>query len=166
MKDDNTIITTAPRFIIDHNVGTLVRWLRMMGFDSIFFTGENDSEMVNRAISENRIILTRDTGIAQRRLVKTGLVKLLLLTDENPMRQIETVVQELALKKLMQPFSRCIECNSLLEERNAQEVQNRVPPYVFKTQAYYRECPGCHRIYWRGTHWEAMIKKMALFLPA
>jgi uncharacterized protein with PIN domain len=22
------------------------------------------------------------------------------------------------------------------------------------------ECPACHRIYWRGTHWQAMTQKL------
>jgi large subunit ribosomal protein L34 len=44
----------------------LARWLRMLGFDSVFFNGEDDSQMVRQALSENRILLTRDTGIMKR----------------------------------------------------------------------------------------------------
>jgi uncharacterized protein with PIN domain len=53
-----------------------------------------------------------------------------------------------------------MECNTLLEKRTMDEVQNRVPPYVFKTQEEYMECPACNRIYWKGTHWQAMIEKL------
>jgi uncharacterized protein with PIN domain len=59
------------KFIVDENVGKLARWLRMMGFDSVFFTGEDDAQMVRQALAENRILLTRDTGIIKRRAVSS-----------------------------------------------------------------------------------------------
>lgn len=143
-------------FIVDHNVGKLVRWLRMMGFDSLLFTGANDTDMVNRALAEDRTILTRDRGVAGRRVVNRGLVRVILFRTEEPEKQIKQLIDELGLTDDVRPFTRCIECNSILEDRTLQEVRDRVPPYVAHTQTSYRECPSCHRIYWPGTHWSAM----------
>jgi uncharacterized protein len=153
----------AVAFIVDHNAGKLVKWLRMLGYDTLFFTGEDDSTMVSVALSENRVMLTRDTGIMKRRLVTTGRVKAILLTSDNPRIQIQQVLHTLQTDNFFSSFTRCLECNKLLEERTREEVKERVPPYVYKTQAQYMECPFCRRIYWRGTHWQAMMDRINRF---
>lgn len=147
------------RFIIDHNVGKLVKWLRMMGYDSLFF-GEDDSQMVRQALAEDRILLTRDTGIMKRRVVKNGRLKAILMQSEEPEEQIRQLAAAIDLSSRARPFTICLECNRELIDRKSAEVKDRVPPYVYKTQTQYMECPECHRIYWRGTHWKAMLNKL------
>jgi hypothetical protein len=153
----------APAFIVDQNVGKLARWLRMMGYDAILFAGGEDDIMISAALAEDRIILTRDTRIPKRRLAVTGRLKVFLLECDEPADQLRRVVPGLGLDPAFAPFSRCLEDNGLLIERTREEVAGRVPPYVFKTQLKYRECPGCHRIYWRGTHWRAMTEELNKF---
>jgi uncharacterized protein with PIN domain len=148
------------RFIVDHNVGKLARWLRMMGYDSLFFDGEDDSQMVRQALAEGRMILTRDAGIMKRRVVNNGRLKALLIESEEPERQMQQIITRLDLDINLRPFTLCLECNHPLVERSREEVKDRVPPYVYETQSQYMECPACQRIYWRGTHWEAMTKKL------
>jgi uncharacterized protein with PIN domain len=70
------------------------------------------------------------------------------------------VIDTLHIDFQSRPFTVCLECNNPLEERSREEVKERVPPYVFQTQQQYMECPVCHRIYWRGTHWQAMLRKL------
>ncbi len=154
----------AARFIVDHNVGKLAKWLRMMGYDTLFFNGSDDSAMIAAALAEGRIILTRDTGIIKRRLVTSGKLKAVLLTSDEPALQMKQVIAALKLDIHFRPFSICLECNRILVERSREEAREWVPPYVFKTQNQYMECPACHRIYWRGTHWQAMKRKLARFL--
>jgi uncharacterized protein with PIN domain len=151
-----------PRFIVDHNAGKLTRWLRMMGFDCLFFTGDDDGTMVRLALAEHRVIITRDTGVARRRVATRGQVQVILLHDERPEAQMQQVNATLGLPDLSKPFTRCLECNTPLEPRTPEEVQGRVPPYVYRTQERYMECPGCHRVYWQGTHWEAMAQRVAV----
>jgi uncharacterized protein with PIN domain len=141
-------------------VGKLARWLRMMGFDSLFFTGDDDSQMVRQALAEGRVLLTRDTGIMKRRVVTGGRLKAILLESEVPERQMQQLVSVLDIKNQSHPFTLCLECNRPLIERSKAEVKDRVPPYVYKTQTQYMECPDCRRIYWRGTHWQAMLNKL------
>jgi len=148
------------KFIVDHNVGKLVKWLRMLGYDTEFFTGDDDWQMVVSALREDRIILTRDTGIMKLGVVDSGKVKAVLIINDNPGEQIRQVNESLDLDFNTRLFTRCMECNTLLVKRTMDEVQNRVPPYVFKTQEEYMECPACNRIYWKGTHWQAMIEKL------
>ena len=153
----------AARFIVDHNVGKLAKWLRMMGYDTLFFNGSDDSAMIAAALAEGRVILTRDTGIVKRRLVTSGKLKAALLTSDEPVLQMKQVIAALKLDIHFRPFSICLECNRMLVDRSREQVKKRVPSYVFKTRNQYMECPACHRIYWRGTHWQAMNRKLAKF---
>ena len=153
----------AIRFIVDHNAGKLAKWLRMMGYDTLFFNGSDDSRMIATALAEGRVILTRDTGIVKRRLVTSGELKAVLLISDEPIVQMQQVISALDLDVCFHPFSICLECNHTLVKRKREDVKERVPPYVFKTQNKYMECPTCQRIYWRGTHWWAMKSKLASF---
>ena len=155
---------TGVRFIVDHNVGKLAKWLRMMGYDTLFFSGSDDSGMIATALAEGRVLLTRDTQIAKRRLVTTGRLKAIIIGSDEPELQLEQVIGTLDLEIKFRPFSLCQECNQPLVERSKGQVKERVPPYVFKTQDQYMECPSCHRIYWRGTHWQAMTQKLKRFM--
>jgi uncharacterized protein with PIN domain len=141
-------------------VGKLARWLRMMGFDSLFFNGDDDSLMVRQALAENRVLLTRDTGIMQRRVVADGRLKAILFKTEEPEQQMRQLMSALDFKNQTRPFTICLECNQPLVDRTPADVKDRVPPYVYKTQTQYMECPACRRVYWRGTHWLAMLHKL------
>jgi len=132
----------------------------MMGFDSLFFDGPDDGDMVRQALAEDRVIVTRDTEIMERRVVRNGQLKAVLMESEKPDKQIRQVLDSFDLKSHFQPFTLCLECNELLVEKTREDVENGVPAYVFQTYNQYMECPACHRFYWRGTHWEAMIKKL------
>ncbi|MFC2122390.1 Mut7-C RNAse domain-containing protein [Bacteroidota bacterium] len=50
--------------------------------------------------------------------------------------------------------------NQALIEITREEIKDRVPSYVFQTQDQYMECPQCHRLYWQGTHRQAMTHKL------
>ncbi len=152
------------KFIVDNNVGKLAKWLRIMGYDTLFFDASDDSQLVATALAEDRVILTRDTQIMRRRVVTSGRLKAILIKGDKPEWQMRQVVETLNLDCQFRPFAICLECNLPLEERSKQQVKDLVPPYVFQTQSQYMGCPACHRIYWRGTHWQAMTKKLERFV--
>jgi len=148
------------KFIVDINVGKLAKWLRMMGYDTLLFDGDDDWRMIIIALEEGRVIITKDTQIAKRGVITSGRLKAILITSDKSEQQIQQVVETLNLDYQYRPFTLCLECNQLLVERSKQEVEDRVPPYVFQTQNEYVECPACHRIFWKGTHWKAMTEKL------
>jgi uncharacterized protein with PIN domain len=152
------------KFIVDNNVGRLAKWLRMMGYDALLFTEEDDGKMVKVALAQNRVILTKDTQIMRRRLVTSGRLKAILVEDDDPKVQLQQIVEDLDLDYQFRPFSICLECNQNLVERDKEEVRDLVPPHVFETQSLYMECPSCRRIYWRGTHWRAMSEDLEKFV--
>lgn len=152
--------TMEPKFIVDINAGKLAKWLRIIGYDAQLFTGEDDGKMVKIAATENRIILTKDSQIMKRRLVTSGKLKAILIEGDELKAQLQQIARALNLDYQFRPFSVCLECNQTLIARRKEEVRNLVPPHVLKTQSHYMECPSCHRIFWRGTHWQAMSREL------
>ena len=153
----------APKFIVDCNVGKLTKWLRLMGYDAQFFNGSDDSQLVAVAQAEGRVILSRDTHIMKRRVITSGQLKAVIIQSDDPERQIRQVIDTLHLDYQLRPFTLCLECNQALVERDKGGVEELVPPYVFKTQDQFMQCPNCQRIYWRGTHWQAMTQRLKKF---
>jgi uncharacterized protein with PIN domain len=151
------------RFLVDSNAGKLARWLRIMGYDALFFNNIDDSALVDMAFKEGRVVLTKDTQIIRRRLVTNGQLKVILTQSDDPKEQLRQVVKELKLDCRLKQFTRCLECNQLLVPRSREEVKELVPPYVFRTQDQYMQCPACLRVYWRGTHWQRMKKELEAF---
>src|ERR671924_1426345 len=144
--------SVRPRFLADCNVGRLARWLRAMGYDASYHARIDDSELVREAAAENRVLLTRDRDLMKRRVIQSGVVRAILIRDDEVTSQLRQVFAELGLG-LEQSLTRCIECNSELQPQPAANVADRVPPYVRRTQSRYSECPSCGRVYWAGTHW-------------
>lgn len=151
------------KFIADNNVGKLAKWLRIMGYDTLFFDGDDDT-MIRQALAEDRIVLTKDSQIMKRRVVTKGLLKALLIGEDDPWKQLPQVVKQLKLDYRKNAFTLCLECNVPLVDKKKEEVKDLVPPFVFQTQTQYRQCPLCGRIYWRGTHWQSMSRELEALL--
>jgi len=149
-----------PKFIVDSNVGKLARWLRIMGYDALFFNNIDDDKLIDIALEDERIVLTRDSQIGKRRVVTNGQLKIVLVEDDDPRKQLRHVVKALKLDCCLKQFTRCLECNKILLLRSKEEVKELVPPYVFLTQTQYMQCPSCLRVYWRGTHWQRMKNEL------
>lgn len=148
-----------PRFIVDTNVGKLARWLRVMGYDALFINDMDDEGLITIGLREKRVLLTKDTQIMLRRVVTSGKLKALLIRDDDLKAQLRQVVEAMNLN-LRRQFTVCLECNESLLPRTKEEVRDVVPPYVFQTQCQYLQCPACHRVYWRGTHWQRMKREL------
>jgi uncharacterized protein with PIN domain len=134
-----------------------------MGYDTLFFNGTSDSHLVATALAEGRIILSRDTQIMKRRVITRGKLKAILIRSDEPELQMRQVVSELSLDPQSRAFTLCLECNQALVERDKDSVKELVPPYVYQTQSQFMQCPACQRLYWRGTHWQAMTERLKKF---
>ena len=148
------------RFLADSNVGRLARWLRAYGYDAAYAPHVDDRQLIARALAEGRVLLTRDAGLMQRRVVTHGTVRAVLVASDRVGDQLRQVVAELGLGGDRR-LTRCLECNVELEPRPKAEVSDRLPPYVRLTQNRFSECPLCARVYWPGTHWERMSERLA-----
>jgi uncharacterized protein with PIN domain len=143
------------KFIADVMVGKLARWLRVLGFDVAYSNKYADEEIVQTAEAEGRVILTRDTGLTKRRTT----AQCLLVSSGNYREQIRQVIDQLGLKDF-DVFSRCLECNALLQSVDKEEVFERIPPFVYLTQKRFAMCPLCKRVYWHGTHANNMLNRI------
>ncbi len=132
----------------------------MMGYDTLLFDHGEDYRMIRIALDQARTIITRDTRIMERRVITSGRLRAILVNGDRPEEQMCQVIEHLHLDIDFRPLSLCLECNQPLVERGKEEVADRVPPYIFQTQEQFVECPACHRVYWKGTHWQAMTRKL------
>ncbi len=147
-KDGN-----APRCLADCMLGTLAKRLRFIGIDTLYFNHIEDAALVELAVREKRIILTRDRNLVKR---KAASRHILIETDDLD-EQVEAVLDVLRVEAGKNTFpSRCIDCNYVLLERGKQDVIGKVPPFVFLKHRKFQYCPGCNKYYWRGTHWKNM----------
>ncbi|MBN1921545.1 MAG: Mut7-C RNAse domain-containing protein [Anaerolineae bacterium] len=147
--------TVEPRFIADAMLGKLARWLRLLGYDTLY-SQENDSLIAHRARSEGRIVLTRDRGLALRR----GL-QVILLTAPDLELQIAQVNAKVAIPPLT---PRCSACNGTLSPISLQLARPHIPSYIAATHSDFSQCQQCGKIFWRGTHWDGIRRRIAAAL--
>jgi uncharacterized protein with PIN domain len=146
------------KFICDDNLGKLAKWLRALGYDTLFQLTIEDGEMVSLALKEDRVILSRDTRLSRFKIKD----KYLLIQSENPLEQLKQVIDHFKLKieeDLL--FSRCLICNQSLQKVEKEKIKERLYPYVYQTQENFVYCPVCDKIYWAGTHVERMTKRLS-----
>ena len=155
MLGEETVDTVSDtRFVADVMLGKLARWLRALGLDTLYFRDASDARLLGIALRENRHLLTRDVGLAAR-AGRTAL----LVRAERLDGQLREVIERYRVTARA-PLSRCLECNGELSRRHPGEVRERVPPYTFATQREFRECGGCRRVYWAGTHAEGILTRL------
>ncbi len=152
------------RFLADCNVGRLARWLRVLGYDAEYEPSLPDRGVVARAVAEGRVLLTRDADMMRRRIIVQGGLPAVLLRGDAVQDQLVQVVRELGLDAT-RALTRCLECNLDLEPRSRSTVRDRLPPHVQATQHRFSECPGCRRVYWPGSHWDRMQRRIAALVP-
>lgn len=140
--------SSEPRFVADVMLGRLARWLRFLGFDTVYSPSMTDGALIRIAREEGRIILTRDT-----RLVKIkGLGRFLLISSNEVLDQLHETIRAFELVRF-DHFSRCVACNGalrIIEDKSV--VKDSVPEYVFLHHDVFWECEECGKIYWEGSH--------------
>jgi len=146
------------KFILTKDLGRLARWLRILGFDTVYYTGDKIGELVIKALGEDRFLLTR----AKRRpQALTG--KKLVVTSPVLGEQLEEVILKLNLcLDESKMFTRCTICNGRLQKAGKTSVRKSVPPHVYGVQQIFFKCPDCGKVYWQGSHWgnvKAVIKR-------
>ncbi len=141
------------RFIADIMVGKLAKYLRMAGHDVLYDNTATDDEIIKNALKTGRTVLTRDSLMLTRKEFVKGIVKYLLIKDVNLKKQLEQVQSEFNFT-LELNLIRCVECNSILVKVKKEDVKDKVPLYVYKTQQNFMYCKKCDKYYWRGTHYD------------
>ncbi|MCX7794739.1 MAG: Mut7-C RNAse domain-containing protein [Thermodesulfovibrionales bacterium] len=146
-----------PALIADAMLGRLARWLRILGYDTLYSRDIQDRELIRKARQEQRIILTRDRGFAKKAVLEFTI----LISSQDLKEQIKEAIEKLTEKGFSrpEPFRRCPACNALLEEIAKEGVSGYVPDHIYLRNSEFLSCPICNRIYWRGSH-EVGIRKV------
>ena len=143
---------TQPRFILDGMLGSLARWLRLLGYDTLYFDTQPDDEILDQV--QDRVLLSRDIELITRAHARG-------LSAMNPGEgTLETMLQslkaELGLRFTEDPNrSRCPQCNTQVQPVPKEEVEGDVPEGSFKHHHQFWRCknPACQKVYWQGRHW-------------
>jgi uncharacterized protein with PIN domain len=142
----------ANRFVLDMHLGRLAAYLRMLGFDSLYWNEASDEHLAHVSHDQKRILLTRDRGLLKRNLVIYGYC----IRQKSPRDQLKEILDHFELAGDIQPFKRCMRCNGVLEAVEKAAVLAQLPEGVRGRYERFRICPQCGRVYWRGSHFERM----------
>ena len=145
------------KFLVDRMLGKLAKGLRMLGYDTIYYRGEDAHQLIQLARQEGRVILTRNTKLVPKRSED----RILRVTEDKPLSPIEGAYSKGTISLDEENlFSRCLLCNALLDEIPREEVEGKVPDFIFYQQKEFFQCPQCRRIYWQGSHQENMARRI------
>jgi uncharacterized protein with PIN domain len=145
-----------PRFVCDAMLGRLARWLRVLGYDTLYDAGIEDAELVRRAVEGARFALTRDRRLPEEWRIDGCLV----IEAEEPLAQLREVDEWVGLDWPRELFRRCLECNSPLDPAPSRVVSDRAPEAVRERHDEFWFCPSCERIYWPGSHARRMRRRL------
>lgn len=142
-----------PKFVADVHLGRLTRYLRMLGIDVLYENIFDDDEIIQLSLKERRAILTKDRGILKRNDVTHGY----FIRSGKVEEQVKEVIRRFDLQKEIKEFTRCLECNSELIKIAKEKIVGDLPPKVNQSQEEFFKCPGCGKLYWKGTHHQKML---------
>jgi uncharacterized protein with PIN domain len=143
-------------FAADRTLGKLAKWLRLMGFDTIYETNVS-SNWFYEHLDESRILLTRTEKIRRQYAMR----RLIFIEGNDLFEQLAQVIDEMAITfQDIRPFSRCIECNTQIIDIDKGTVYGMVPDYIYETHDNFSMCRQCQRTFWRGSHTERSMERI------
>jgi uncharacterized protein with PIN domain len=144
----------TPAFVLDSNLGRLARYLRLLGFDCLYKNDYDDATVAGIAAREQRIVLTRDRALLQRKLITRGY----FVREVRPRLQVKEVLARFDLYRLVTPFKRCTRCNGELQLVDKQAIEQRLEPKTRKYFNTFMRCTDCGQIYWQGSHYARSLR--------
>ncbi len=147
-----TEAASSPKFVADHMLGSLARWLRMMGYDTVYDKQLDDPSIAKLARAENRFVLTRDKELGK----EPGA---LLVVEDDLDLQLKAVSTRYGLK-FNDDMIRCSTCNGELQGLNKDEAKGSVPEGAFANNDKFWKCSKCGKVYWKGTHWNGIMERL------
>jgi uncharacterized protein with PIN domain len=144
------------RFVADGHLGGLTRNMRLLGFDVAYDQNADDRQLLDAMVRQNRALLTRDRRLLMHGIVQHGYYP----RSQNPEEQTVEVIRRFNLAELIAPFTRCLRCNATLEEAAKADVIDKLEPLTKIYYHQFRRCPDCKQIYWSGSHFPKLQKRI------
>lgn len=142
------------RFVLDVHLGALAKYLRMLGFDTLYRNDLDDEEIIDISVSQKRIILTRDLPLLKNSRVTHGYY----VREIIPAKQLREIIRHFDLKRQLKPFHRCLECNGNIVKVDKESVEALLQNNTREVFTDFYRCKSCHRVYWKGSHYQKMMK--------
>ncbi len=140
-----------PMFAVDQMLGSLAKWLRMLGYDTVYDKTMDDKQIAAAAKADNRFVLTRDKELSK----EPGAM---LIETEDLEAQLTAVREKFGLK-FSEDTIRCTQCNGELVSLPKEEAKDSVPEGAFASNDKFWKCGGCGKVYWRGSHWLGIMER-------
>jgi uncharacterized protein len=144
------------RFVCDAHLGKLARGLRLLGFDTAYGNNTDDAALVARAVSDQRVLLTRDRRLLRHRVLTHGY----WVRATRPQEQVVEVLHRFQLECHAVPFSRCLACNGHIRSVPRAEVIGQLAPRTAQGYDAFFRCDTCGKVYWRGSHYRRMLARL------
>ena len=149
----------VPWFACDSSLGGLARWLRAAGYESEWLEDGGADELLRRAQSGGAVLLTTDSRLMERSVIRDGSLQAQWIpSDLSRTAQLRMLMRDLSLK-VRDP--RCMTCGGELRAVAKEEVAERIPPRTARWKDDYFVCSGCDGLFWQGTHWERIARRLA-----
>jgi uncharacterized protein with PIN domain len=147
------------RFLCDVGLGGLARWLRAAGYEALWNPHlEDDNHLLREARRTATTLLTTDSLLMERRVLRSGTIPALWVPPTlTMMEQLAVVLQELRLP-LREP--RCMNCGGELQKTDKESARIRIPPKTYRWLDEYFVCGSCGKLFWRGTHWNKIRQRL------
>jgi len=141
-----------PIFFVDAMLGNIARKLRLLGYDSQYFSDIDDEKLIDSARKEKRIIISKDEELIKR-AQKLGIGSI-HITKKEEIDQFFEIITSVNLKRIQinGNTARCPKCNSLTESVDKEIIKEKIPQGVLKSNDKFRRCKCCKQVYWEGTH--------------
>jgi len=147
------------KFIVDRMHGDLARWLRILGYDTLYSPNLSDYRIILIARRTGRIIATRDRGLvawARRKGLKAYII-----SGVEPEEKLGELAQYTHICIEFDPGrTRCPLCNNKLVKITKDEVRGIVPPKVYEEHDEFWYCSRCGKAYWIGSHWRDIFSRL------
>lgn len=146
------------RLVADVMLAKLARWLRLSGNAISDVKSSDDKEIIRYVKRRKAVLLTKDEGLAARS--KKNNFKVLLVEGNSIGEQLAFVAKKLKLRIKAEPAMICPVCNLKLYRTEKSKVRKKLPK---KSSVLYNEfyiCKKCGRVYWKGTHWQDIKKRL------
>jgi uncharacterized protein len=150
-----------PRFVVDSNLGKLARWLRLLGFDTLYSNNFSDAGIARLSAARHRILLTRDRFLLRQKIITHAH----WVRAQNPDAQVVEVIRRFDLGRQISPFRRCLECNGVIEKVAKSTVIDQLKPLTRRYYDIFYRCSSCHKVYWKGPHYQKLLEKVAELRP-
>ncbi|WP_345980870.1 Mut7-C RNAse domain-containing protein [Sulfurimonas sp. HSL3-2] len=148
------------KFIADCHLGKIAKYLRIFGFNTLYFQSIDDDDIIEIAQKEERFLLTSDKILFQRMKHHDALY----LVHAGFEEQLKEIFHHYKLFDKTRPLSRCIKCNGELEKIEKLEIIEELKAKTRKYFDTFEKCKECGTVYWHGDHYKNMLKFVDEFI--